>query len=252
MASLTPKFGSVTLTGIQDWEESGDSRVVETAITRRDGAIIDDYPVLEPKIVKVSGILGGTTGEGLRTAVNTFEKNLNLLGRQALYLFDDRYIYAVKKVFNKKYSRNGLKCFYDITFIAEDPFWLSTNLTTVGSIAITGGGATNTVSITPSGDAPAPVKFTLVASADIGSLMIYNPYSLIDRFIKFYSSTEKVLNGNRLVIDTAEKSATNAGANALSNITGDFFNLYPGVANLIQVTADAAGTLSYEYRARWY
>lgn len=251
-ASLDPKFGSVSLTGLQDWEESCDSRVVETVITRRDGAIIDDYPVLEPKTIKVSGIITGSGYEALRTTINTFEQNLNLLGRQALYLLDDRYIYAVKKTLNKSYHRSGLKCGYDLTFVCEDPFWLSTSLTTVSSIAITGGGSTDAVSITPSGNAPAPVKFTLVASADIGSVMFYNSYSLIDRFLKFYSATEKVLTGNRLVLDTSDKSATNAGANALSNITGDFFTLYPGVANSVQVTADAAGTLSYEYRARWY
>ena len=72
-----------------------------------DGAIVGT-PRLSEKVITIRGTLFATTASDMRTQMDALLAAVNS-GRQKLYLWDDRYIYATKRSFSTNYDPSSKK-----------------------------------------------------------------------------------------------------------------------------------------------
>lgn len=241
-------FNGVPLPGVREWAEQVASRVPEITVPRRHGVLVDAAPKRDARIVTLDGRVTAASAAALRTALGTIEAALEA-GRGALYLHNDRYLLAVKRDWDLDYYTHACAVDYRLVFVAPDPFWYAVDETAAGTNAITTPSTDVVIDLTGLGNAPALPVFTFTPSGTAGAVKIYNANSHIDTWLQF---TGTLSAGTNLVIDCATLTATNAGANCLADITGDFFDLAAGETNTITVTTDAPGNLAYVFRARWY
>lgn len=247
--SIVTTFDGYEIPGVEDWSEPDSNRINSVIIPRRAGSLVDLSPVLEERLITVKGTIICETAALLRDALDALKNRLNG-GTKQLMLHHDRYINAAKKSFDPRYiSGSALTAAtYQIQFACADPLWYAIALTTeTETIA---GSGTELFSYTPGGTAPTPARFQFVPSGTLTQVKIYNSQLLQNKFVQFDGS---VAAGAQLILDTATKTCTNAGADALSCLTGDFFSLEGGSSNQLRITGSGhAGAMYLQYRDAWY
>lgn len=247
--ALGIKFNSTTLTGARSWSQKLASRVFEITIPRMDGVSVDTAPKRDARIITIDGRIASSSATALRTSINTIEAAIES-GQGSLYLHDDRYLTAVKRQFDVDYMQHGKAADYQLIFVCPDPYFYSTSATSDTTNAISTPSTDVAINLGSLGNAPTPPVFTFTPSGGAAtSVKFYNTHASIDTWIQFDGT---IADGTDLIIDCGNLTATNAGTNCLSEITGDFYNLYAGASNTITVTTDRAGNMEYTFRARWY
>ncbi len=85
-----------------------------------------------------------------------------------------------------------------------------------------------TYSLTNNGKASTPPRIEITANGcDATDVKITNTTTSL--FVRFAGT---ITNGNTLVIDHAERTVQNGGANGLNDFTGSFWDLVTGVNNM--------------------
>lgn len=247
--SIVTTFDGYEIPGVEDWSEPDANRINSVIIPRRSGSLTDISPNLEERLITVKGTIVCDTAAALIAVMDALKAKLNG-GTKQLMLHNDRFINAVKKSFDPRYISGCAltAATYQIQFACADPLWYAVTLTTETE-TITGSG-TELFSYTPAGTAPSPVRFVFIPTGTLTNVKVYNSQILQNKFLQFDGSVSA---GLQLIIDAATKTCTNAGANALSSLTGDFFSLAGGASNQLRITGSGhAGSMSLQYRAAWY
>lgn len=239
----TAEFALSTANGIrvQEYSEDLSSKAYPIPIPRRHGSRIDDTQKLNQRTISLGGKIVGATEEGYRTNVNTFLKNIKY-GKQKFYKFDDRYIWTNNGTL---YTRDGPTLLWgDFTaeLICVDPFFYAlSESNNVFSTAAT----TYNFSVTTFGDAVTPARISIAAASDFTNPVITNS-TLIQTATYTGTSTN-------LIENTANLTVLSGGSNALSNFTGEFIELAPGLNNLVFTqNAAVSVTITVYWTDRFY
>jgi len=128
--SLNIKFGTYEFgNNIDSFEIDDESRLNIVAIPRRHGYLSDEAYRGGLTIV-LSGIIMESTDTLARTALNTLKNAFNL-GKQNLYLYDDRYIECQKQSFSYSYDQADLRHIrWSCTLVSDSSAFSSITLTT--------------------------------------------------------------------------------------------------------------------------
>lgn len=240
------KFGSYDLPGVESWGETSGSRVEEVTIPLRHGAAPVSNIMLEPRIVAITGRVVRDTKELAELELAKLQTALNS-GEQLLCKYSGRGLYAVKRSFDSDPVRGSAGCCFDysVTFFCANPFYYNLN-STMKNFALTGTSG-ETIRINYVGSAPTPFILSLTPSGGSFSTVTFTQGS--GKYIAF---TGTVSASNILLVNTDTAAVTNAGINAISGFSGDFFELQSGV-NILTITGTGyAGALAITYFDRWY
>ena len=244
---LITTFNDYELPMVEAWEENQPTRIVSSEIARKHGVVVDQQSILGPRTITVSGKVFLATYALCRNLFDEMAHNLNV-GRARFRLDDERFIYATKDSLNKRYiqSMQGCAIEYQITFLCDDPFWYSENLTEqIATLT----GSTQTVTVSPSGLESTPVVLSIAPSSTMTKIRFINNNSLSQVWLQYDGS---VTPGNALVLDGYNKTCVNGGINELGFSTGDFFELLGAQNNPLIISGiGCAGELTITYRNRW-
>lgn len=241
-------FNGYELPYVEDWSEDQDTRLATSPIQRLDGELIDARSNLAPRMISVKGKLWADTEAALRTLVNTLAYNLNQ-GRCELQLDTDRFIYATKDSFKKRFISGmaALGIEYQVDFFCDDPYWYA--LTATEQVETLTGAASQTINVTPAGLENTPCMLAVVPSGTLTQVKYTNTNALSQIWAQYDGSVSAA---DTLLINGIEKTCTNAGANELGNLTGDFVDLIGNQLNPLVITGTGhAGQLTITYRNRW-
>lgn len=219
-----------------------------TKAANRDGAFTD-VSLHDPRRLSAAGeLVGAPNAQGigaqdiasLRAAADAF-KAAHQPGPPARLMLDsDRYLMAQVERLSLKFE--GLSYEVNLSFLAYDPFWYSTQATT---LPLTQNGATI---ITPAGTAKSLPLFTLaVSAAPAGSLITLA--SAQDASLSFAPPA-----AGTYILDCAQEIITDAaGSDQTSGMTGDFMALIAGANNLTLTLAGGAAlsNQSVAWTDRW-
>ncbi len=219
-----------------------------TKSANRDGAFADTS-LHDPRRVSGTGeLVGAVNAQGiaaqdiasLRAAADAF-KAAHQPGPPAKLMLDsDRYLNAQVEHLSLKFD--GLSYLVDLSFLAYDPFWYSTQTTTQ---PLTQNAATV---ITPAGTAKSLPVFTLavMAAPPGGLITITNAQDVTLSFASPAAGT--------YTIDCAQEIITDAAGNdQTAGMTGDFLTLIAG-ANSVTLSLAGGAALSAQsvtWTDRW-
>lgn len=249
------KIGDYQFVDVQEWSESLDSRVNETEIPRRHGALISDNIYAGTRTISFKGQLHSNVATTLRYDLTLLQSYLNnLTGTQQLWVHDDRYLNAVKKSCSVSYpTGTGFQVAeWNVTFVCGDPFYYASTNTSGATNALSGAART----ISYAGTAPAPLTLAIYPTVPQTGLTLYHIVSAVTVGYLRYSGTIAAA-APGLVVNAADFTAVNAGVNALTAFEGDFFNLRytPGTAslnNVFKVVASGSWIMATLYTARYF
>ena len=126
MATEQIQFGDYEFTDFFQVESvSGDSRMGTAEIPRRDGLAVGTSRLRE-KTIRISGMLTADSAAALQTLMDDLLAALNA-GRQKLYLWSDRYMWATKTATSTDYHPGSFErfCNVSIDFLADTGLWES-------------------------------------------------------------------------------------------------------------------------------
>jgi phage-related protein len=249
-ATITLAFGSLALSTTNNITVAGISEkmtkpVQTTNIPKTDGAIAETAK-LGPKTITVEGDIAGTSYDDLRTNLDALHAGL-ANGLQKFTKDNERYIYAQLKDFSYAYDHMTRRATWTAQFVAQFPFWLSTNLTTDQRAPSSGSGYT----IANAGNAPTRVKATFTANGEIADAcqLENTTRGELCKFRGTVAAADVLVIDNR--VDTDDFVVTNDGVDAHTNFEGDFINLTAG-NNTIEYTGTALTSLKLEWHEAWY
>jgi hypothetical protein len=262
MASQLIKFGTLDLTEyVEELAESNDNRINIQAIANRHGGIVTDTPVLDARIIRMTGKILEDSAEDLRDTLASWE---TLLGttRQRLYtMMDDRYLNAYKSKFSYQYIMgSAMKAVqFDLEFLADDPFEYAdpspsavTQTLTTGDTSIGLGRYKKSFVINNQGNAyvfPTVVtSYTntlviqvIVRNLTLGLQFTYNAGAIHGMLQSGQNLT--VAHGNSTILHSAN-------GDKLTNFTGAFIYLNPG-NNTLEIQGEPA-QYQFSYEQRYY
>lgn len=261
MSVLSLKFGTLDLSGeIETWSERMDSRTNIREVPRRHGGFIADIPTLQTRIVTITGAIVKSSVNAALDRLDTIITELNN-GVQKLVFWDDRFVMAQKRSFEKEISQGGIGTHirFRCEFECADPFLYLNALTTVTKTAdvVTPPGTT-TFSLTNGGDVYVFPRITFtanIAGQAITSLTLRNLTTIGDKKFTFSGT---VASGNSLVVEPQDLTVKNNGVLDLTNSTGEIFipllsidsGSGQGVNNWEYVGSDC--TIKFEWRERFW
>ena len=207
-----------------------------------DGAIVGT-PLLSEKIITIRGTLFATTASDMRTQMDALLAAVNS-GRQKLYLWDDRYIYATKRSFSTNYDPSSFDRYCDVAidFVCDVGLFEAETVST-DTWATPANNATR--SITNAGGAFAMPTFaiTFTGTSGVVGLAIGS-----DSFV--FSAT--VTAGSTLIVDCAAKTVLIGTTDKMSGFTGVFPSLALGANTLTRTGTSAITSIVTTWRNRWY
>lgn len=225
-----------------------EQRISSESIPMRDGAVMSGSRLRE-KVITVRGMLRADTLAAMRSAMDTLLAAVNA-GRQKLYLWSDRYVWAYKTGFATDYDETSFKryCFVTVEFTSDTALWeAETESSDTWNSPATG----NIHGIAIGGNAPALPTFEITCGAS-GSLNIEIEAGGIS-----FSLIGQVNSGDVLVIDCDEETVE------LELDYSDYMSLFDMV--FLQFTGNATNTLTFtnsgtvaissivtKWRNRWY
>lgn len=241
------QFGSYTFpSGFHAASMPGDSALQIDAVPYRDGAIVSAGRLSE-KIVEVRGTLMGDT-TSLRAKLDAILAAVNT-GRQKLYLWNDRFIYATKRAFATNYDPGSFDryCDVSISFVCDTALWeAETGSTNTWTGPVNG----NTRTITTAGNAIVFPKFAIkFTSTAAGMGLTVGSYA--------FTLLGTVTAGDVIEVDCAAKTVVlqSSGADKMSMFDGVFPSLAVGANNLsLSITGgkSAITEIVTTWRDRWY
>lgn len=223
-----------------------ESRLGITEIPRRDG-VIASTPYLREKTIQVKGMLRADTPDTLRTAMDNLLAAVNA-GRQKLYLWADRYIWATKTGFTTDYDETSFKryCFVSIDFLCDSPFWESdTESTDTWNSPVSSG----THNVTVGGNAYTQPVFRLTVNGS-GTLDVQLAVGTT-----IFTLNGQVTSGDVIEVDCSEHTVEVASADYMSIFDESFPRFVPGVNVLTYTKLSGTPTISSivsVWRNRWY
>jgi phage-related protein len=234
----------------QEWSEEVSSRTEMLTVPRRDGGILDDYPMLQPRTISIKGVIKENTLDLAKASLDLLRLNTEYYGKIQLKFINDRILYAVKGTCNYSWIKgfSGRLAEYELTFIAEDPYWYSTTGEVPGSQALSAGDTSFTIT-SSAGNAKTNARFKIIPTGSLTYCTIYNGTAGIEQCGIFSGA---VSSGGSIVIDSSDKSCYVDLANYLSYYSGDFVMLKCGAANSFNVYSNVTGTIYWYYTDRWY
>ncbi|MHB0913992.1 MAG: phage distal tail protein [Armatimonadota bacterium] len=246
MATYTLKLGTYTFPStFHPSSVPGNSRVATEQIPRGDGVRVGAQYAAE-KNISVRGMLRADSPTSLRTAMDSLLAAVNG-GRQKLYLWDDRFIWATKVGLTTDYDETSFKryCFVSVEFLCDSPFWEAETESTdtwsspSGTHNITVGGNAYTK---PDIEITFSTAGTVNLELSIGSLN--------------FTLEGSVGAGETIVVDCGDETVELAtfDFDYMSMFDLSFVKLVPGV-NVLSLTDGGTATISkivVRWRNRWY
>jgi phage-related protein len=250
MANYNLKFGSYQFPStFYPASVPSDSRIDTAEIPRRDGVVASDARLKE-KVVTVRGFIRADTPDALRLAMDYMLGSINY-GRQKLYLWDDRYIWAQKQSFTTDYDPTSFKryCAVSIDFLSDTALW-EADTESSDTWSSPANGATHDIAV--GGTAYTEPVFEITAAAT-GTLDI--ELSIGD---SVFTLSGEVNAGDVLVVDCGDQTVT------LDLDDSDYMSMFDMV--FLRLTGNATNTLKYtqyegsagvsqivtKWRDRWY
>jgi len=244
------KFGSYTFPNVfYVASVPGDSAVEADAAPYRDGVIIGASRLGEKRI-EIRGTLMATTTETLRTRLDALLAAVNT-GRQKLYLWNDRFIYATKIGFATDFDHASQDSYCDvaISFLCDTALWEAETASTDSWVSPANG---NTRVIAVTGNAPAlPVfKFTFpnagTSATNIQLTIAGLSFTLIGTVYQNDAISVDVYNNTVFQPNTL--------ANKMAWFDGVFLPLVVGNNTLTYniVSGTAPINITTTWRNRWY
>lgn len=220
-------------------------------VPRRDGEVVQSSPKRTSIPMSLQGRLHGSSATALRTKIDTLESTL-AGGRQQLNVFDDRYMMVTPAAFEKDYpAGGGMRLVnYTIDLLADDPFWISETLKAETYWA------TQTFTLTNSGNAPTFPKFTVTAPAGDGTTLTTVSIANNTASKTFTWTGDSQLAGlsagQTLVVDMEAQTIAENGTNSMRRFSGNFFNLASGDNEITITSTNSNASVLSEWRDRWY
>ncbi|MCE5199810.1 phage tail family protein [bacterium] len=250
MATYQLKFGNYVFpVTFYPAQVPAESRLGTVEIPRRHGVAVGE-PLLREKTISIRGMLRAADPDAMRSAMDTLLAAVNA-GRQKLYLWADRFIWATKTGFTTDYEPTSFKryCLIEINFTCDTALWEAENESSnTWSNPVSG----STRDITTGGNAEVyPVfEFTFAGTGSLDvRLGIGNVY---------FTLTGAATDGDVVVVDCGEESVVMAssGNDYMNLFDSVFFKLGAGGINRLSFT-DNGGTVSVSqivtrWRDRWY
>ena len=207
-----------------------------------DGAIVGT-PRLSEKVITIRGTLFATTASDMRTQMDALLAAVNS-GRQKLYLWDDRYIYATKRSFSTNYDPSSFDRYCDVAidFVCDTALFEAETVST-DTWATPADNATR--SITNAGGVFAMPTFAITFTGTSGGVGL-----AIGSDLFVFSAT--VTAGSTLIVDCAAKTVMIGTTDKMSGFTGVFPSLAPGANTLTRTGTSAITSIVTTWRNRWY
>jgi hypothetical protein len=226
-----------------------DSRLGSIEVPRYDGIAVGTA-YLGAKTITVRGMLRAATPTLLRDAMDALLLAVNS-GRQKLYVWDDRYIWANKTGLSTDYDETSFKryCFVSIDFLCDSPFWESE---TESSDTWSSPTDATHQHITVGGNVYCLPVFYITAAAS-GTLDM----ALLQNATGDYFTLDGQVNaGDVIVVDCGEESVElqPSSADYMSMFDYEFFRLLPNAVNQISLTTSGVAITSIvtKWRNRWF
>ena len=249
-ATITLAFGSLTFDSANNItigriSEKMAKPVRTTNIPLTDGSIAETAK-LGPKTITVEGDIAGTSYDDLRTNLDALHAGL-ANGLQKFTKDNERYIYAQLKDFSFAYDHMTRRATWTASFVAQFPFWLSTNAMTSNTSPSSGVGYV----IANAGNAPTRLKFQITAPGGGIADACQMENTTRGELCKYRGT---VAAGKILIMDNRVDSddfvVTNDGVSDFANFEGDFLMLSPG-DNTVELTG-TSGVTVLTWRNAWY
>ncbi len=235
------KFGTYTMQHFSVSGISGGSRISETVVPRRAGVVISE-PALSKRMITVQGVVWG---DDLRSKRDALLAALNS-GRQKLYLWDDRYIWATKNSFTEDYQAGAFQMYFNAAaeFVCDDPYFYSEDETVFDWDDVVA--ATDTDVIVVAGQAT--VKPVIRLTADSTETADWT----IDIEGQEFAIQGEVTSGLVIKIDCENQTVTNnsTGADLFALFDGEFPELAVG-NNYIEYTRESGTAAISRIEAEW-
>jgi YVTN family beta-propeller protein len=249
-----------------------ETKVPATEIPRRDGVAVG-VSRLKEKNISIKGMLRADTPNELRAAMDNLLAAVNA-GRQRLYLWDDRYIWATKTSFTTDYDESSFEryAFAGVDFLCDSPFWESTEESTdiwanpwttdyppnsdyQHSLMVGGNAYTMpTFKLTVSGTGALYIKMALGIGLGAGFTEA-----------RYFTLKGDVTDGDVIVVDCGAETVTleSDGSDCMSMFDSSFFPLCGGGSNTFRLIRAGSpfeagpddpviSQVATTWRNRWY
>lgn len=241
------KFGSYTFpSGFYVSSTPGNSALQIDAAPYRDGALVGGSRLSE-KIIEIRGTLFGDATT-LRSKLDSLNAAVNA-GKQKLYLWNDRFIYATKSAYVTSYDPTSFDryCDVSISFVCDTALWeADIESTNTWASPVNG----NTRTITTAGNAQVFPKFAIkfaATAANMGIAIGSASFTLVGT----------VTAGDVVEVDCATKTVVlqSSGADKMAMFDGVFPVLAVG-ANTVTLSisggSSAITQIVTTWRDRWF
>lgn len=222
-----------------------ENNIQENDIPRRHGSVIQT-PYLNSRKIRIKGTLHSNSSTTTQQQLMVMQAAL-MVGERAMQYRSDRYINCRMKSMKPSFPE-GLDMTIvavDINMVAGVPFFYSAGASY--SDVQTPSGVTLLFDIGNGGNVFSEPVFSICATGGTISDDIELKNVTNGQLFKFRGA---VGNGLTIVIDSAELTVLNNGADGLSNFEGDFLTLEAGT-NTLQF-AGMTCRLTTKYKYRWY
>jgi len=255
MAILQLKFGNFLFGGkVEEWQEILDQKIETQSLINTNGVALNDPSFVAERQISIKGSIKGDTIDEVRSKLDSIREAMNQSGLQNLYLYDDRYVKAMKLQYADR-PVLGSALFhwvFEATFISPSSLWISNNLSTSGTVSPTTSPEV-ILSLTNNGTAKAPIKVTISAPSgtDISGFTLKNITASPSQTLVYTGTVTK----NNAVIIEEEAAETqrvlNNGTDDVKNLAGRFIDLLPG-SNQIQYVGSVQANILIEWRDRYF
>lgn len=243
--SFSVRFGSLTIDGCTEWTQNNRRRIIEHRFPRRPGAIGPQAAAKDAKEITLNCEVFKDSDTEIRDYFNNIETFLDQR-LDKLYLRDDnRFLWAIGELVPISYRANSdpaKHAFYNLRFVAHDPYWYD-GVTQTDTQNL-GAGNVLTWPITNNGGVRTPPAIEINrtgAGQQKFDVIITNTTTGL--YLRWNGSLGA---GSKLIFDVVNKRVTIGGGNGLTDFQGTLnFELEPGVNNLRydgpgEVTIDTA------------
>ena len=196
--------------------------------------------------ITVKGTIANTNYDALRSSLDDLKAAIHN-GIQKFTMDDDRFVMAQFDSFDKEWVTFRTVIKFEISFIADFPYWLSETEHEDDRTPTSGVGYT----INNAGNAPARVKIEITPTAEMAdACKIENQTNG-----KSFQYRGTVATGETLEVDNFydgdDFQVLNDGDDDIENFEGDFITLDPG-DNTIVFTGTASTNVVITHRDTWY
>ncbi len=227
----------------------GESRIGTAEIPRRDGVVAGTGRLGEKRIT-VKGMLRADSAAALRTAMDDLLSAVNA-GRQKLYVWDDRFIYAQKVGLTTDYDETSFKryCFMAIEFLCDTALWeAETESSDTWTSPVDG--ATHGIAIGGNAYCEPVIEITADATGTLDIELALGDVS--------FTLEGEVAAGDVIVVDCSEQTVELATYeyDYMSLFDASFLQLVGNATNTLTLTVNAGSVavsqIVTKWRNRWY